>query len=135
MNRKIVGRLLLLVVALAVVAAVGVAAYNWGVSAGQGHVAVGPFNGRGPGFGMGRGMGWQIGTIGSGWGFLGFLGLLLLGLLLVWIVVAAVSSPRGASDVGGAAAVDQLRELSDMHTNGKLTDAEFEAAKRKLLGL
>jgi hypothetical protein len=31
--------------------------------------------------------------------------------------------------------VERLRELSAMHTQGLLTDDEFSAAKRKLLGL
>ena len=36
------------------------------------------------------------------------------------------------SDVGG---VDALRALATMHAEGHLTDEEFAAAKRKLLGL
>jgi hypothetical protein len=31
--------------------------------------------------------------------------------------------------------MEQLRELSDLHSNGQLTDEEFTAAKRKILGL
>jgi hypothetical protein len=31
--------------------------------------------------------------------------------------------------------VERLRELSDMHAQGHLTDDEFAAAKRKILGL
>jgi hypothetical protein len=31
--------------------------------------------------------------------------------------------------------VDRLRELSELHDRGSLTDEEFAAAKRKLLGL
>ncbi len=31
--------------------------------------------------------------------------------------------------------VDRLKDLAALHDAGKLTDAEFEAAKRRLLGL
>ncbi len=35
---------------------------------------------------------------------------------------------------GGASTTDQLKELADLHSAGALTDAEFQAAKAKLLG-
>jgi hypothetical protein len=33
-----------------------------------------------------------------------------------------------------SATIDQLKQLSDLHQQGVLTDAEFTAAKAKLLG-
>lgn len=34
----------------------------------------------------------------------------------------------------GSATIDQLKQLSDLHQQGVLTDSEFAAAKAKLLG-
>jgi hypothetical protein len=39
------------------------------------------------------------------------------------------------STQGGTEGLDRLKELSDMHDRGALTDEEFTAAKRRLLGL
>jgi hypothetical protein len=108
-----------------------------------GAFAIGAHNGSG-GFGRGMmtrgfGMGWGYG---SGFGLFGLVGLIIVGLLFFWLV-AAIFSPDGRSrgPIGGAPAApapgdfDRLRELSEMHTRGELTDEEFTAAKRKILGL
>jgi hypothetical protein len=42
---------------------------------------------------------------------------------------AAPPAPGGMSQ----AAMDQLKQLSDLHTQGILTDAEFEVQKQKIL--
>jgi hypothetical protein len=75
-----------------------------------------------------------------GLGLLGFAGLIVVGLLFVWLLATVLSSdrarPNGAVAAGPAPAdMDRLKELSDMHDHGQLTDDEFTAAKRKLLGL
>jgi len=75
----------------------------------------------------------------SGIGLPGFLGPLILIGLAVAFVVLLVREPRQPApppaprDDGNG--VDRLRELATMHTQGQLTDEEFAAAKRKLLGL
>jgi Short C-terminal domain len=40
----------------------------------------------------------------------------------------------GAAGPASSATIDQLKQLSDLHQQGVLTDAEFSAAKAKLLG-
>ncbi len=56
---------------------------------------------------------------------------------------AAAAGTGGANGTGGAAAAgaagggpvaDQLQQISALHQQGALTDAEFTAAKAKLLG-
>ena len=42
---------------------------------------------------------------------------------------AAAPAPAGADDV-----IDKLQRLADLHTSGALTDEEFTAQKKKLLG-
>jgi membrane protease subunit (stomatin/prohibitin family) len=39
-----------------------------------------------------------------------------------------------AAAPASSATIDQLKQLSDLHEQGVLTDAEFSAAKAKLLG-
>jgi membrane protease subunit (stomatin/prohibitin family) len=39
-----------------------------------------------------------------------------------------------AAAPASSATIDQLKQLSDLHQQGVLTDAEFSAAKAKLLG-
>lgn len=137
MNTKTARRILLVVVSLAVIAAVGVAAYQWGLSNGQGDTATIVGRGfRGPMIDHGMGQA-AWGFAGPGMGWIGLIVMLLLGLLFVWLILAAVSGPRGsaASSNSDAAGVDRLRGLSEMHARGELTDDEFAAAKRKLLGL
>jgi len=50
--------------------------------------------------------------------------------------VDAGTSPRRSSDAGsaGESTVSQLERLSRLHDQGKLSDAEFESEKAKLLG-
>jgi membrane protease subunit (stomatin/prohibitin family) len=40
----------------------------------------------------------------------------------------------GAAAPASSATIDQLKQLSELHQQGVLTDAEFAAAKAKLLG-
>jgi hypothetical protein len=72
-----------------------------------------------------------------GIGLLGLLGFVVVGLLVFWLLITLVTPNSGAP--GSAAPttgdLERLRELSDLHTAGKLTDEEFTAAKRKVLGL
>ncbi len=79
---------------------------------------------------------------GAGFGLFGLLGCILVGLLVFWLIAAIVfpdgrsRGPVGTSPGAPAAGdVDRLREISEMHTRGELTDEEFTAAKRKILGL
>ena len=46
------------------------------------------------------------------------------------------AAPADAPPAGGMsqAAIDQLKQLGELHEQGVLTDAEFEAQKQKLLG-
>jgi uncharacterized membrane protein len=125
-------RLAALLVVFVALAAVAVAAFAIGANNSSG------LFGRGiemRGYGMGM-------RYGAGFGLFGLLGFILVGLLVFWLI-AAIVSPDGRSrgPVGtapGAPAAgdfDRLRELSEMHTRGELTDEEFTAAKRKILGL
>jgi hypothetical protein len=46
------------------------------------------------------------------------------------------TAPQAAPAGGGgmsAASMDQLKQLADLHTQGVLTDAEFEVQKQKIL--
>jgi uncharacterized membrane protein len=65
------------------------------------------------------------------------IGIVLLAVLFFWLLAAMLSPDRGraAGQTVAAGDVDRLRELSELHTAGSLTDEEFSAAKRKLLGL
>jgi uncharacterized membrane protein len=126
MNGKVARRLLLIVVAVVIVAAVGALAYNAGLN----------MNGGGTRFGYGPmrmydGYGWP------GFGLFGFLVMLALGVLVVWFIFAVVPGPGGsrAPDPTASADVAKLRELTELHDRGALSDEEFTAAKRKLLGL
>jgi hypothetical protein len=44
------------------------------------------------------------------------------------------AAPQPQLQPGGAELVDQLSQLADLHGQGSLTDAEFQAAKSQLLG-
>ena len=49
---------------------------------------------------------------------------------------AAEQAPPPAAPAAGGmsqAAMDQLKQLADLHTQGVLTDAEFEVQKQKIL--
>jgi hypothetical protein len=124
-------RLLWFVAALAVIGAVAGLAFAVGNSNAHGTVFM-PMRPFGRGF-AGDGSGWP------GIGLLGLAGMVLFVLLIVWLIGALIGGPTrdpGASRPPDAAgSVERLRELSDMHSNGRLTDEEFTAAKRKLLGL
>ena len=125
MRRTAIRRLAVLAVVVAALAVVAIVAYN----VGSGH-QTGPLGMRGMGF-RGAGEGWGYGP---GYGILGLLGFVLVGVLVFWFVLA-VASP-GSRGYGPAPAdVERLRELSAMHTRGELTDDEFTAAKRKFLGM
>ena len=129
MNRTILRRMGALVVALAVVAVVGVVAYQVGTGNLAGShpmMRVSTFRG------FGEGMGYAPGV-----GLLGLLGFVGVGVLVVWLLLALVTPKRDepvpvAPTTGD---LERLRELSDLHTAGKLTDEEFTVAKRKVLGL
>lgn len=128
MRRTVIRRLAALAVVVAALAVVAIVAYN----VGSGHQA-GPFGMRGIGS-RGDGMGWGYGP---GYGILGLLGFVLVGVLAFWLVAAVISSGGRANGPAGPAPADveRLRELSEMHTRGELTDDEFTTAKRKLLGM
>jgi hypothetical protein len=118
---------------LVVVAVVGVVAYHFGTGTFGFHPMM-----RGTPFrGFGDGMGYAPGV-----GLFGLLVFVVVGLLVLWLVLALVGPRSGASGsvASGPAEpttgdLERLRELSDLHTAGKLTDEEFTVAKRKLLGL
>jgi uncharacterized membrane protein len=120
-NGRRLAWIVLLVLLLVVVGAVG---YRLGVAHGGGvnAAALRGFGFRPPGIGL-----------------LGLLGpLVLVGLAVTFVVLlvrepARPSAPTERRDGGDG--VDRLRELATMHTQGQLTDEEFAAAKRKLLGL
>jgi Short C-terminal domain len=131
MRRTVLIRLIALLVAIAAVIVVGVVAYNFGVNnSGNGNVLGprGPFRGE-------MMVGW--GAWGPGFGLFGLVCFVLIGLLFFWLLAALLSPDGGGRRSVGPASGDteRLRELSDLHTAGKLTDEEFAAAKRKLLGL
>jgi uncharacterized membrane protein len=128
MGRTAIRRLAILAVVVAALAAVALVAYYAGTVHPSGFFGV-----RGMPY-RGDGMGWGYGP---GFGLLGLLAFVLIGILVVWLVAAAVSPGNGSGTSAGSvpADVERLRELSEMHTRGELTDDEFTAAKRKLLGM
>jgi len=140
MNARLARTILAIVVGLGVLAVVGVVAYNVGINASNGgHVVLG--------FGAMRGM---VGGRVFGFGGVGLWGLILMVLVvigIVWLLAVAFggwghdhsaspTQPPMASQAPAAGeALDKLSELSAMHDKGALTDEEFTAAKRRLLGL
>jgi hypothetical protein len=48
---------------------------------------------------------------------------------------SAAAAGSGASPGGGSSMADELAKLSSLHDQGALTEAEFAAAKARLLGL
>ena len=140
MNTRLARAILAIVVFVGVLAVVGVVAYNLGVNSGGGGHAI-------LGFGPMRGS-IDYHMFGGGTG-VGLWGLILMVLIVIGIVglLAAVfggwgrdhSHPAQPTMPGQTPAagegLDKLGELSAMHDKGALTDEEFTAAKRKLLGL
>ena len=120
-NGRRLAWIVLFVLLLVVVGAVG---YRLGVAHGGGVNAAAL-----------RGFGFRY----PGIRLLGLLGpLVLVGLAVTFVVLlvrepARPSAPPERRDGGGD--VDRLRELATLHAQGQLTDEEFAAAKRKLLGL
>ena len=127
MKSAVVRRSIVVVIAVVALAAVAAVFYHLGVNNGNGpFLRGGPFRGEAIGWGYG-----------AGFGLFGLLGLVLLGVLVFWLI-AALLAPAGrthgpVAPSGGE--MDRLHDLTEMHTRGDLTDEEFSAAKRKLLGL
>jgi predicted lipid-binding transport protein (Tim44 family) len=149
LKRNVLRALALILVIVVAMGVAGVVAYHFGATTGPNTPMMGGFGGR-------RG-GMAFGSDGSGFGFaglLGFLGLVVIGVLFFWLLAAFLSpdhgrpvaagpvaagpvagTPAGAAATPAAGDVERLRELSDLHSAGRLTDDEFTAAKRKLLGM
>jgi uncharacterized membrane protein len=129
MKRTVLLRLVALLVAIAAVVVVAAIAYHVGTTHASGTPVM-----RGMPF---RGYVGGMGYSGSGFGLLGLVGFVLVGLLFVWLLAALLSPDRGGPRAIAPAAgdLDRLHQLSELHDQGKLTDDEFTAAKRKLLGL
>jgi uncharacterized membrane protein len=127
MKRTVLLRLVALLVAIAAVVVVAAIAYHVGTT----HASGAPVMRGMPFRGNVGGMGYY------GSGLLGLVGFVLVGLLFVWLLAALLSPDRGGPRVIAPAAgdLDRLHQLSELHDQGKLTDDEFTAAKRKLLGL
>ena len=127
MKRTAIRRLAVLVVVVAALAAVAAVAYSLGVGNAHETTPMGGMQFRG------HDVGWGYGP---GFGILGLLGFVLVGVLVFWLLAAVLSPGVGSGSAGPAPAdVERLRELAEMHTRGDLTDDEFAAAKRKLLGI
>jgi uncharacterized membrane protein len=131
MKSTVARRLIFIVIVLAALAAVAAVAYHVGADNGNGPVfRGGPFRG--------QMMGWGYG---SGFGLFWLIGFVVVGVLAFWLLAALLSPDnrtRGGSAGPASPApsdLDRLAQLSEMHTRGELTDDEFTAAKRKLLGL
>ncbi len=128
MKSTVVRRLAILVIVLAALAAVAVIAYQLGAN-----------NNNEPAFRGGLFRGGMMGGwgYGAGAGLFGLIGVVLVGVLVVWVFAAVVSHESGSRGPAAPAPgdLDRLTALSEMHSRGELTDEEFSAAKRKLLGL
>ena len=129
MKRTTLLRLAALLIAVVVVVAVAGIAYQFGTTHASGTPVV-----RGM---PNRGYAGAMGHYGVGFGLFGLLGLVVIGLLFFWLLAAILSPDRGGSRSIAPAVgdLDRLHQLSEMHDQSKLTDDEFAAAKRKLLGL
>jgi uncharacterized membrane protein len=130
MKRKGLIALLGIVAGLAILAAVAIVAYNFGVNTGDngGHAVFGPMM-----------RGYRGGYFGLDGGWWGIVPAVLFGFVIVLVVWALLGGTRRSATTqapgpSGESAAG-LRELVEMHDRGALTDDEFTAAKRKLLGL
>jgi len=148
MSRSVVGRLGALVLAVATVGVVGALAYQFGVDHADRFRP------------MVLGANLRDSDFEPGWWLLGLVALGLVAMFIFWLVADRLSKANDtvASDMAAAPLldsspsvepdaittavpvtpdldVDRLRKLADLHTIGKLTDEEFTAAKRKVLGL
>ena len=129
MNSSRARRAAWLILGIVVLVVVGAGAYALGVNnhsngAGLPHMM--------RGYGGWLGMGGYGGF--DGFGIFGLFWILLLVLLFVFLL-SALFAPSAGSRSSDPAGLDRLKELSEMHDKGALTDEEFSAAKRKLLGL
>ena len=142
-------RYLWIAVLIVLLAAVALVAFGLGtVASNRGlfdNMPMRGFVGRGQGAAPGVGVG-----AGLGGGLIWLLLLVGLGLLFV-VGLVKVLDERTPPPTGPAQAptpplpsttplavddgIDRLRELAELHDRGKLTDEEFTAAKRRLLGL
>lgn len=133
MNTSKRRRLLWILVVVLVAVVAGAVAYTVGLNNGRNGMMTISLPGR-----MGRG---YLGDGSLGWfGFLGPLVLisLFVGLLVLIFAGSSASDRRPslpAGDTPPTSGVDQLKELADLHARGALSDEEFTAAKRRLLGL
>jgi uncharacterized membrane protein len=134
MSGKVVRRLIGLVIGVVALAILAAVAYNLGANAGHG--------GPRPFFGPMRGYGGMAAFDGVGlWGLFPLLlvGLLFVGLVVVLIAPGGRPVPPSTQPMPGPGAagqgVDGLQQLTEMHNRGELTEEEFTAAKRRLLGL
>jgi hypothetical protein len=122
MNGRTIAGVLLALLLVAGAAAIGITAYNAGVTAGlveSGQVVVAPGQATGPYVG-GYGPGWGNG----GFGFFGFLGFLLFIFLVFALIRAAFWGGRGHGGwgPGGGGRYDRIRELHDeLHRTGGST--------------
>jgi uncharacterized membrane protein len=128
MNTSWGRRLGWLVLGIVIVVIVGAVAYWFGANS-SGRV-MGPF--------MMRPYGGWFGFNGVGdFGGFGLLWAVAIGFLFVLLLAALLAPGRGSvrpSD-GGSGDLERLKQLADMHDRGALTDEEYAAAKRRLLGL
>jgi hypothetical protein len=142
MNKRVAIAILATVAGLAVLAGVGAVAYRFGTNhADAGARAV---------LGNWRVMEGHMGAMNGGfiWWPLGLLVCLLIVGGFVWLIMTVAGGPGrntppppppggpwagtpGATTEG----LDRLKELAELHDKKALTDEEFTAAKRKLLGL
>jgi hypothetical protein len=117
MNGRTIAGVLLALLLVGGAAAIGISAYNAGVTAGlveAGQVVVAPGQAVGPYVG---GYGWGHG----GFGFFGFLGFLLFIFLLFALIRAAFWGGRGRGGwgPGGGGRYDRIREMHDeLHRSG-----------------
>lgn len=78
---------------------------------------------------------WVVnGVTGGASGVLGVPALLGVVLIILGIYFRGRTYPAAPAKAPGGTVADQLRELSELHRQGVLTDDEFAAKKAELLG-